>query len=66
VPVVRRPAGGEIDDTVVVPETGAVVALADGSALVLTPQPGLGSVTCSRAQLVRFADDVTEALARAN
>ena len=66
VPLVRRPAAGDTDDTLVVPEAGAVVSLADGSALVLTPQQGLGSVTCSRAQLVRFADDVAEALARAN
>lgn len=65
-PVVSdRTATDTRDDDLVVPETGAALALPQGGGtLVLRPQGGMGSVTVSRSVLTQFAAQVATALQR--
>lgn len=62
-PVIGRNPTGAANDTVLVPETGAVLELPHGhGALLVKPQPGVGAVETTRAHLVRCADQIAAAL----
>ncbi|MEN9644703.1 MAG: hypothetical protein RL238_1372 [Actinomycetota bacterium] len=64
-PVVAVHSSRDGSDTLVVPETGAVLPLPNGSGdLLLRPQGGMGSVTVNRTALVQFAEQVGSALQR--
>ena len=57
----RRPGLSDGDDELVLPETGAVMKFNDPriqSVLLVTPHPGLGSLSVSRRTMNAFADHV--------
>lgn len=59
-------ATGSDAHEVVIPETGAVLLLPNGRALLLRPQAGLGAITAARAMLLQFGDQLAAAMTDAD